>query len=134
MNGTKIRTAFVSTNSITQGEQVAAVWKPLFDIFGICIDFAHRTFKWNSEANDKAAVHCVIIGFSLIGKGQRIIYDNDKIIEAENINTYLVDALNIFIESRKKPLCSIPEIGIGNKPIDGGFYLFTVRASNIGYK
>jgi len=120
MSGTKIRTAFVSTNSITQGEQVAAVWKPLFDMFGISIEFAHRTFKWNSEASEKAAVHCVIVGFSIGYKGECVIYDGDIRSVAKNISPYLIDAPNIFIESRKKPLCDIPEMITGNRPADGG--------------
>jgi len=121
--GTQIKTAFVSTNSITQGEQAAAVFKPLFDIFGINIDFAYRTFKWTNEAKDKAGVHCVIIGFSL-GQGEkRIIYDGDKKITAKNINPYLVDAPNIFVERRSKPLCNVPAMFYGSKPVDGGHLL-----------
>jgi hypothetical protein len=147
--GTSIRVAFVSTNSITQGEQVAAVWKPLFEMFGIRIDFAYRTFKWSNEAKGKAAVHCVIIGFSVPSYSElarqqtslfkdyegfsvsepqgdddvkrRFVYEDDGTkIEAENINPYLVDAPNIFVESRTKPLCDIPELVYGNKPTDGG--------------
>lgn len=126
MIGTSIRAALVSTNSITQGEQVAILWKNLFSQ-GIHIDFAHRTFRWDSEANIKAHVHCVIIGFSAIqNKPPYIyIYISGRKIAAQNINAYLLDAPNIFIESRSKPLCDVPEIGIGNKPIDGGNYLFT---------
>lgn len=103
MKNTDIRTAFVSTNSITQGEQTAGVWKPLYDRFGIRIDFAYRTFKWNSEANGKAAVHCVIVGFSAdTEKREKYIYTGNRPIKAENINPYLVDAPNVFVESRKK--------------------------------
>ena len=118
--GTRIRAAFVSTNSITQGEQVATVWKPLFDMFNIRIDFAHRTFKWGNEARGKAAVHCVIVGFSVINVTNRIIFDNDKEIMAKNINPYLYDAQDVFIESRNKPICDIPEMNTGNRPADGG--------------
>ena len=121
---TKITAAFVSTNSITQGEQVAAVWKPLFDRFGIHIHFAHRTFKWGNEANAKALVYCVIVGFGATNIGAKAIFENGQIKQAKNINAYLLDADDIFVESRKKPLCNAPEIGIGNQPIDGGFYLF----------
>jgi len=120
MRGTHIRTAFVSTNSITQGEQVSAVWKPLFDLFGITIDFAHRTFKWNSEASEKAAVHCVIVGFSIGHKSERIIYDGETKTSAKNISPYLVDAPTIFINKSKKPLCVVPEIRVGNFRYDGG--------------
>lgn len=126
MNGTNIRTALVSTNSITQGEQVANLWKPLFDDYGIHINFAYRTFRWDSEASLKAHVHCVIVGFSACGNNQRTIYTESAApIQAQNINPYLIDAPSIWIESRNKPLCDVPEIGIGNKPIDGGNYLFT---------
>ena len=127
MKGTSIRTAFVSTNSITQGEQVAILWKPLMNE-GITINFAYCTFRWDSEANDKAHVHCVIIGFSACEDAykDKILYPSEKqYIVAKNINPYLVDAENIFVESRQKPLCDVPEIGIGNKPIDDGNYLFT---------
>ena len=125
----QIRAAFVSTNSITQGEQVAALWKPLFEQYNICFNFAYRTFQWDSEADIKAHVHCVIIGFSSLSAASRVsakrIYLSDtQTIDASNINGYLLDADNIWIESRNKPLCGVPEVGIGNKPIDGGFYLF----------
>ena len=125
MQGTKIASAFVSTNSITQGEQATSLWKPLFEIFGIKIDFGYRTFKWCNEAKGKAAVHCVIVGFSTGRKVKKTIYDGEERITAYNINPYLVDASDIFIESRGNPLCNVPHIGIGNKPIDGGNYLFT---------
>jgi len=117
MSGTQIRMAFVSTNSITQGEQVAAVWKPLFDMFGISINFAHRTFKWNSEASEKAAVHCVIVGFSIGYSGERVIYDGEIRTTVKNISPYLVDSETIFIESRRKPLCDVPEMQKGNIPV-----------------
>ena len=120
LTGTKIRAAFVSTNSITQGEQIAAVWKPLFDLFGIEIDFGYRTFKWSNEAKGKAAVHCVIVGFSTWQIGEKVIYDDDVENLAKNINPYLVDAPNVFMESRKKPLCDVPEMCTGNRPADGG--------------
>ena len=122
MKNTDIRTAFVSTNSITQGEQTAGVWKPLYDRLGIRIDFAHRTFKWNSEANGKAAVHCVIVGFSAdTEKREKYIYTGNRPIKAENINPYLVDAPNVFVESRKKPLCDVPTLVFGSMPNDSGF-------------
>ncbi len=125
MTSTMIRTALVSTNSVSQGEQVANLWKPLFES-GIHIDFAHRTFRWDSEAKIKAHVHCVIIGFSkAFSNKDKIIYTTDRPIIANNINAYLLDTENIFIESRNNPICNVPPIGIGNKPIDGGNYLFT---------
>lgn len=130
MKGTAIRTALVSTNSVSQGEQVANLWKPLFEE-GVHIDFAHRTFRWDSEATLKAHVHCVIIGFSIAPstKAKALFYgDREQVVSS--INAYLVEADNVFVESRNKPLCSVPEIGIGNKPIDGGNYLFTEEEKN----
>ena len=121
MQNTIIRTAFVSTNSITQGEQVAGIWKPLYERFGIHIDFAHRTFRWDSEASLKAHVHCVIVGFSITPNGEkRRLYTTDRVTIAENINAYLIDAPNIFIENRNKPLCEVPLMTTGNRPADGG--------------
>ena len=124
MQGTSIRTAFVATNSITQGESVANLWKPLFDA-GVHIDYAYRTFRWDSEAVIKAHVHCVIVGFSLApSEKPKMIYSGDHAEVAANINGYLLDGDNYCVASRNKPICDVPEIGIGNKPIDGGFYLF----------
>ena len=121
MQGTTIRTAFVSTNSITQGEQVAGVWKPLYDRFGIHIDFAHRTFRWDSEANMKAHVHCVIVGFSIApNPAKRRIYVDGRFKEANNINAYLLDAPDEFICNRSKPLWNVPRMMTGNRPADGG--------------
>lgn len=125
MMNNNIRTALVSTNSVSQGEMVANLWKPLFEM-GCHIDFAHRTFRWDSEAKIKAHVHCVIIGFSIANsKKKKFIYTGDTRQEVANINAYLLETDNIFIESRTKAICNVPEIGIGNKPIDGGNYLFS---------
>lgn len=121
MQNTPIRTALVSTNSITQGEQVAGVWKPLYDRFGIHIDFAHRTFRWDSEASIKAHVHCVIVGFSCAENPHtKLLYSGESVQSVKNINPYLVDAGNVFIDSRSKPLCAIPNMTTGNRPADGG--------------
>jgi len=126
MCDTNIRTAFVSTNSITQGEQVAGVWKPLYDRFGIHIDFAHRTFRWDSEASLLAHVHCVIIGFSVApNSSERIIFDADRAQAVSYINAYLLNAPLIFVESRTTSICPSPLMGSGGKPVEGGFYLFT---------
>lgn len=120
MEGTSIRSALVSTNSVTQGEAVANLWKPLFEA-GIHIDFAHRTFRWDSEAKIKAHVHCVIVGFSIAPNAKRkIIYSSDRPQVAQNINAYLFDGENVFIENRKKPICDVPEMVFGNTPIDDG--------------
>ena len=125
MTGTEIRTALVSTNSITQGEQVAILWKNLFNN-GVHIDFAYRTFRWDSEASIKAHVHCVIIGFSKAeNKNSKRIFDNGSVKVVKNINGYLVEADDIVIESKTTPICYVPKIGIGNQPIDDGNYLFT---------
>ena len=124
MKNTIITTALVSTNSICQGEQPAILWKKIMDE-GIRINFAYRTFRWDSEASLKAHVHCIIVGFSFVNKEQKKIFENGNTKACSNINAYLVEAPNIIIESRSKPICNAPEIGIGNKPIDDGNYLFT---------
>ncbi len=127
MQGTAIRSALVSTNSVSQGESVANLWKPLFEA-GVHIDFAHRTFRWDSEAKIKAHVHCVIIGFSTApNSAEKVLYFGDRTQIVKNINGYLLDADNVFVESRNKPLYDVPKIGIGNMPLDGGNYLFTVE-------
>jgi len=117
------RAALVSTNSITQGEQVASIWKNLTEKMGIRIDFAYRTFRWDSEASSKAHVHCVIIGFSSKYSEpyrELIIFDGDQSTRAENISPYVINAPSVFIGSRKKPLCEVPEIIKGSSPVDGG--------------
>lgn len=126
MTGTEIRTALVSTNSITQGEQVAILWKNLFE-HGIHIDFAYRTFRWDSEASLKAHVHCVIVGFSKApNTKKRQLFDNGAVKNVKNINGYLVDADSVFIENTSTPICKeAPLMRSGNKPIDNGYYLFT---------
>ena len=122
MQGTEIHTAFVSTNSITQGEQVSALWNKLFSIYRIHIDFAWRTFRWSSESTDKAAVHCVIIGFSNSSTNNpKVVFSEENGIQTvKNINPYLIDAGNVLIEPRPNSLCSVPSITYGNKPTDGG--------------
>lgn len=132
IKNTDIRVAFVSTNSISQGEQVGVLWSELLRQH-LRIHFAHRTFKWKSEARGMAAVHCVIIGFGFYDRADKMIFDYGDIagepheIRAQNINPYLVDAPDTVILRRRQPLCHVPEIGIGNKPIDGGNYLFTTE-------
>ena len=125
MAGTMIRSALVSTNSVSQGESVANLWKPLFES-GVHIDFAHRTFRWDSEAKIKAHVHCVIIGFSIApNAAPKVLYTSDRSQIVHNINGYLLDAENVFVESRSKPICDVPLMSLGNQPIDGGHYSFT---------
>ena len=131
IENTNIKVGLVSTNSICQGENVANLWEPLFSN-GLHFDYAYRTFLWDSDATSKAHVYCVILGFSRTeDKKQPIIYDGNIQIQASNINGYLLDLPNVFIKSRTKPICAgIPTIGIGNKPIDGGYYLFTESEKN----
>ena len=133
IKGGKTRCAFVSTNSITQGEEVATLWKPLFDN-GIKIDFAWKTFKWESESSEQAAVHCVIVGFSdfscSVEQKKRIYLEKDKFIEAGNINGYLADADNVFLERRQKPLCNVPEIIMGPMSISGNNLILTEEEKN----
>ena len=126
MQNNCIRTAFVSTNSITQGEQVAAVWKPLYDRFNIHIDFAHRTFRWDSEASVKAHVHCVIVGFSSkVSDIPKMLYSSERMQFVDNITFYLIEAPTVFLESISKPICAVPSMRSGGKPVEGGHLVFT---------
>lgn len=131
IQGTRVVCAFVSTNSITQGEQAALLWQELFSHYHVKIHFAHRTFAWTSEARGKAAVHCVIVGYAAYDTRPKLLYEYDNIkadpheVVAANITPYLTDGADIVITKRSRPLCDVPEMGIGNKPIDGGNYLFT---------
>ncbi|WP_242042871.1 DNA methyltransferase [Trichormus variabilis] len=131
IQNSSIKAAFVSTNSISQGEQVGILWNILFINYKIKIHFAHRTFKWSNEAKRNAAVYCVIIGFANFDISEKRLFEYEDInsepheIKAKNINPYLVNGTDTTIQRRQKPLSDVPEIGIGNKPIDGGNYLFT---------
>jgi len=127
---TNIRAAFVSTNSITQGEQVFPLWGKLLNEYHVSIDFAYRTFRWTNEARGNAAVHCVIIGFSIIGKMNKQIYDGEFVVSAKNINPYLVDGVNIVIGNRASPICSVPPITKGNYPTDGGNFILSEEEKN----
>ena len=131
IQNTNIKCAFVSTNSICQGESAYDLWKPLISN-GIHINFAWKTFVWDSEASLKAHVHCIIVGFSYIKTKSAYLYsiDNAEPVAVDNINAYLVPAENVFVESRNTPLSSIPTVGIGNKPIDDGNYLFSEEEMN----
>ena len=119
IHGTKIACAFLSTNSIVQGESVRVMWEYLFDK-GIVINFAHRTFKWTSESIDITTVHCVIIGFANFHTPIKKIFDGEKIIIAQNINAYLLDAPNVFIKNRGNPPQGFPKMTKGSQPTDGG--------------
>ena len=122
MSKTPIKSAFVSTNSVSQGEQVAAIWKPLVERFNIHIDFAWHTFRWNSESLDQAAVHCVIIGFSCVNDiHKKSIYVNNNVVrDVISINPYLLQGDTLFVERRTTPLCNVPKCTRGNQPTDGG--------------
>ena len=124
MRGTTIEAALVSTNSITQGEQVADLWQPLMRD-GLTINFAHHTFRWDSEASLKAHVHCVIVGFSYCPARHKYLFSGELKREVRHINAYLIEGDDVFVGSRPKPIADVPEIGIGNQPIDDGNYLFT---------
>lgn len=131
IQGTTIEVALVSTNSITQGEQVGILWPYLLETYGVKINFGHRTFQWQSEARGKAAVHCVIIGFATFDRRDKRIFEYETVkadpheVRAQNVNPYLVDGPSVALPNRRQPLCDVPQFGIGNKPIDGGNYLFT---------
>ena len=130
MRGLQTKTALVSTNSITQGGAVANLWKPLMER-GISIDFAWKTFRWDSEASLKAHVHCVIVGFSYVHQAEKVIYLNaQQQIAADNINGYLLNAPNVFIEKRMKPICDVPLICLGGQPIDDGNLVLTIEEKN----
>lgn len=118
----QVESAFVATNSIAQGEQATLLWLPLFAA-GLRIDFAYRSFRWSNDAAGKAAVHCVIIGFSASPPGACRIFA-EKAAPCRHINAYLLDGPDMWLHARQKPLCDVPEMGIGNQPIDGGNYLF----------
>jgi hypothetical protein len=126
IQGTIVQVAFVSTNSIVQGTQVGQLWGILIERYCVHINFAHRTFKWSNEAKGKAAVHCVIIGFSLFNQRPKLLIDYEDVSGAgipahvEKINPYLLNAENIVVTGRVKPLCDVPEIIMGNQAMDGG--------------
>ena len=119
MKGTKIHAAFVSTNSITQGEQVPILWEGLIKE-GIVINFAYKSFIWNSEANLKAHVHCVIVGFSYEELKNKLLYSDQSCKPCAHINAYLAELPDIFVKRRTKPLCNVPELILGNKTYDDG--------------
>ena len=125
IKGTNTRVGFVSTNSISQGSQVPILWGVLFGDFGVFIDYAWRTFKWDSEASEKAAVHCVIVGFSSSGVPHKRIYDGDTVQECENISPYLLPGDNSFVTAQKDALCDVPKMNFGNQPRDGGFFILS---------
>lgn len=129
INGTNISVAFVSTNSVTQGEQVGILWNEMLNIYNVKIHFAHTTFNWTNDAKGKAAVHCVIIGFANYDTKNKYLYEYEDIKgeplvkPVKNINPYLVDAINVFIQKRTNPICEVPKMIKGSSPTDGGHLL-----------
>ncbi len=136
IQGTNINVAFVSTNSIVQGEQTSILWGQMLNKYNIKIHFAHRTFKWSNEAKGNAAVYCVIVGFANYDTNNKRLFEYDDIkgeaheIKAKNINPYLIDAQDMFIGKRRNPICNVPEISFGSMPNDGGNFLFTDEEKN----
>lgn len=133
IQNTNTKVAFVSTNSISQGEQPGILWNVLFNLYGIKIHFAHRTFKWSNEARGKAAVHVVIIGFANYDTKEKYLFEYDDIKDephirkVTNINQYLVEAKEITISKSKNPICKVPKMQWGNKPVDGGNLILNNR-------
>lgn len=137
IQNTKIKVAFVSTNSIVQGLQTGILWHQMLNKYNIKIHFAHRTFKWSNEAKGNAAVYCVIIGFANFDTNNKSIFEYEDIkgeaheIIAKNINPYLVDAKDILVERRHNTISNTPEMCFGNMPADGGELLFTTEEKNV---
>ncbi len=127
--GTKMKIAFVATDSICQGQQIEPIWKNLLKD-GIYINFAYKFFKWESEADRKATVYVIIIGFSHIKKSENYIFNDGKVTNVKHISPYLIDSDDILVSSTNKPICNIPKISMGNQPIDNGEYLFTAEEKN----
>lgn len=130
IQNTGIEVGFVSTNSICQGVQVPILWSILINELKLIINFAYRTFRWDSEASLKAHVHCIIVGFSCKNRKGKIIYENEKLIKARNINPYLIDADTVFITAQKNTICDIPKMNFGNQPRDGGNFILTEDEKN----
>jgi hypothetical protein len=136
IQNTKIKVGFVSTNSISQGEQVGILWNELFNKYKIKIHFAHQTFNWKNEAKSNAAVHVVIIGFATFDVQSKLLFEYESIkdephlIKVKNINPYLFEANDIVILKREKPICNVEEIVFGSMPNDGGYLLFSEEEKN----
>ena len=125
MQNTKIETAFVSTNSVCQGSQVPILWNVLLNDYGVKINFAHQTFKWNSESTDKAAVHCVIVGIALFDRTKKYLFSGTSQKIAANISPYLLEGSNSFVVAHKEALCAVPKMNFGNQPRDGGLFIIS---------
>ena len=126
IQGTKIEVSFVSTNSICQGAQVPILWNVLFSDFGVHINFAVQTFKWGSESNDQAAVHCVIVGFSVFNRTLKLLFSTaQKAKVVQSISPYLTEGSDTFVAASKDALCAVPKMIFGNQPRDGGHFILT---------
>ena len=126
IQGTKIEVCFVSTNSICQGSQVPILWNVLFNDLGVRINFAFQTFKWGSESNDQAAVHCVIVGFAVFNRASKLLFSTAKKAKAvQNISPYLTEGSDTFVAASKDALCAVPKMIFGNQPRDGGHFILT---------
>jgi hypothetical protein len=140
IQNTKIKVAFVSTNSIVQGEQTSILWGQMLNKYKIKIHFAHRTFKWSNEAKGNAAVYCVIVGFANYDTNNKSIFEYEDIkgeaheMKAKNINPYLVDAKDLIIKKSSNAISDVPKIKFGNQPIDGGFLLMTEQEKDEALK
>jgi len=136
IQNTKIKVAFVSTNSISQGEQAGILWQILFNQYNIKIHFAHRTFSWSNEAKGNAAVHVVIIGFANFDTSNKSVFEYENIkgepheVKVKNINPYLIEGKDMFITTRTKPLCNVPEIIKGSETTDNGHFMLTIDEVN----
>lgn len=127
IQGTDVHVGLVATNSICQGSQVPILWDVLLNTFHVHIDYAYQTFKWESEASDKAAVHCVIVGFSTVPstKKKQLFFADGTRQMIHNISPYLVDGPSVFAVSQKTPICDVPQMNFGNQPRDGGHFVFS---------
>ena len=131
IQNTQIECAFVSTNSICQGSQVPILWNVLLNELNVKINFAYQTFKWESESTDKAAVHCVIVGFSNFSRSHKIIFkDSENKIAVSNISPYLFEGENTFVTAQKEVLCDVPKMNFGNQPRDGGHFVINEDERN----
>jgi type I restriction-modification system DNA methylase subunit len=137
IQNTKTKVAFVSTNSISQGEQVNILWSLLFNHYKIKIHFAHQTFSWSNEAKGNAAVHCVIVGFANFDTNNKRIFEYENIksepheLRVKNINPFLVEGKDITVENRKSPICNVPEMNYGSMPIDEGHLILSDEERNL---
>ena len=136
IKGTTIKAAFVSTNSIAQGEQVGILWKEMFEQYNMKIHFAHQTFRWNNDADGVAAVHCVIIGFANFDTSEKYVYEYENIggepaeVKVKNISPYLIEGSNIVVTKKTKPLCNVSEMVFGNMANDGGHLILNEDEKN----